>query len=367
MVGCTRPWRVLLVGTSLRTAYGGPALSVARLAEALTAAGVEVGLWSPDGSVATTPYLAAGSRVIRLTGGLVAAARGFGPVDLIHDNGLWLPHHHALAVLAGRLGVPRLVSTRGMLEPWALRHKRWKKHLAWMLYQRRDLCRAAGHHATSCVEGDNLRRLALGVPIAVVPNGVDVPTAVRPAGPAVDGRRVALFLGRLYPVKGLPLLIEAWARVRPAGWRLRIAGPDEGGHRRQLEALIATYGLGGEVHLTGEVAVGEKAAVFGDADLFLLPSHSESFGMAVAEALAHGVPVVTTMAVPWPELAAQGCGWRIEPSVAGVAEGLRAATALDAHALDAMGRQGREWMLADFAWPAVAERMLAAYAAAMAA
>ena len=359
--------RVFLAGTSFKPAYGGPALSVARLGSTLAAAGVTVGLWSADGSVSALPDLTDTRHLIRLEGGLAEALRAFGPPDLIHDNGLWLPHNHQLAVLAGRRGVPRLVSTRGMLEPWALRHKRWKKRLAWALYQRRDLCQATCHHVTSAMEGEHLRGLGLGVPILVAPNGVDVPVATpgpgRMAGETAGGQRVALFLGRLYPVKGLPMLIAAWARVRPAGWCLRILGPDEAGHRRYLEERIAEQGLAGLVSLVGAVYGDQKASAYRDADLFVLPSYSESFGMAVGEALAHGVPVLTTTAVPWPELAARGCGWRVEPTVAGLAEGLRAATALEPGVLADMGQNGRAWVAAELSWAAQSRRMLEVYAA----
>src|SRR6185437_7644736 len=108
------------------------------------------------------------------------------------------------------------------------------KRVAWHAYQRRDLLRAACHHATSEQEAGHLQDLDLGIPVRVIPNGI-TSSAVRqrrePASTALSSDRTALFLGRLYPVKGLPLLIEAWRRVQPLGWRLLIAGPDQAGHR----------------------------------------------------------------------------------------------------------------------------------------
>ena len=117
--------KLLMTATSLDAAYGGPAFSVSQLATALGEAGVEVGLWSADGSVAGTNLLAPDARVRRLSGDLRQAATAFGP-EVVHDSGLWLPHNHQVAGLAQAAGWPRLVSTRGMLEPWAVRHKRWK-------------------------------------------------------------------------------------------------------------------------------------------------------------------------------------------------------------------------------------------------
>jgi len=144
--------KVFLAGTSLLPDYGGPALSVARLATALTELGIEVGLWAANQSAATTPFLPPGSSVRRLTGSEVEALDNLGGADILHDNGIWLPHNHRIANLAARHNISRVVSTRGMLEPWAINHKWGKKRVAWWLYQRRDLKRAHCHHATAEAE-----------------------------------------------------------------------------------------------------------------------------------------------------------------------------------------------------------------------
>jgi glycosyltransferase involved in cell wall biosynthesis len=364
--------KVFVAGTSLLPSYGGPAFSVSRLATALTEAGAEVGLWAPDQSSGFTPLLPAQSSVQRLTGTEAEALDSFGRTDVLHDNGIWLPHNHRLAVLAERRGIARVVSARGMLEPWALSHKRLKKSLAWWLYQRRDLKHARCHHTTGEAEAQNVQHLGLGVPIATVPNGVDVPEG-RPWGVGSgaeravrSGRRTALFLGRIYPVKGLPMLVEAWARVRPDGWVLRIAGPDEAGHQKQVEKAVSAAGLGQVVSFTGPVAYGMKKSAFFDAELFVLPTHSESFGIVVAEALAHGLPVLTTTGAPWSILPESGCGWWVDPTVDGIAEGLRRATALDPETLRSMGVKGRALVSAKFGWKRVADLMLSTYEAILA-
>ena len=289
----------------------------------------------------------------------------FGETDILHDNGIWLPHNHRLAVLAERRGIPRVVSTRGMLEPWALHHKRLKKDVAWWLYQRRDLKQARCHITTSGAEARNLQRLGLGVPVATVPNGVDVPEQPRhfgsESGNGARSVRTALFLGRIYPIKGLPMLIEAWARVRPEGWRLRIAGPDEAGHQKQVERAVSAAGLGDVVSFMGPIEPKMRTLAFFDADLFVLPTLSESFGMVVAEALAHSLPVLTTTAAPWSILQERGCGWSVDATVDGIAEGLRQATGLDSEALRDMGKNGRAFVIEEFSWKSVADRMLSTY------
>ena len=333
--------RVLHVVASLKAAYGGPARSVPALARALSECGCEATVWAPDGSGAGD-----------------GSPAGF---DLIHDHGIWLPHNWRLSRMARKLGIPLVVSPRGMLEPWAMRHKRWKKRFAWWLYQRRQLESAACLHATSESEVRHFRRHFPRVPVCLIPNGVELPEKVPAKVASPDGRRTALFLGRIYPVKGLPLLVEAWKRVRPAGWRMEIAGPDEAGHRKEVEQLVRDAGLERDFSFTGPVEGNEKTAAFARAELLILPSHSENFGMAVAEALAHGVPVLTTTGTPWAMLAPQKCGWSVEPTTDGIVNGLEQATALDSATLQGMGQNGRELVAANFTWRAAAGAMMSVY------
>ena len=350
--------RVLITATSLRADYGGPAFSVSLLAAALGARGLTIGLWAADGSAPGTELLPSGAQVRRMEGPLRDVVAALAP-DAIHDNGLWLPHNHRVAELAREAGLPRIVSTRGMLEPWAVRHKGLKKKLAWGLYQRRDLVRASSLHTTAEPEAENLAALKLGPPIVTIPNGVDLPPA--DAARPEHRMRTALFLGRLYPVKGLPMLVQAWAKVRPRGWRLTIAGPDEAGHRAVVEAAVAAAGLGEAISFTGPVEGAAKAALLREADFLVLPSHSESFGMVVAEALAQGTPALTTTAVPWPALEDRGCGWRAAPTVDALAEALRQATICDRTTLLAMGAAGRQFVAETLGWDRVAAAFSAHY------
>src|SRR5262249_24471849 len=186
-------------------------------------------LWAADQTARTTPLISSDSSVQRLVGSEVEALDRFGTTDVLHDNGIWMPHNHRLAMLAARRNIARVVSIRGMLEPWALNDKRWKKRCAWWLYQCSDLKRARCLHLTAAAEARNVEVLGLGVPVSVIPNGVDVPelpsqtAGARNANKTGPRVKTALFLGRIHPKKGLPLLIEAWARVRPNNWILKIA------------------------------------------------------------------------------------------------------------------------------------------------
>ncbi len=324
-----------------------------------------MGVWSPDGSAPTTALFPTHCGLLRLSGTEAEALGKFGQTDIIHDNGIWLQHNHRLARLAAMLGIPRIISPRGMLEPWALAQKRWKKQIAWRLYQRRDLMRADFLHATAPVEAANIRQLAPCKTIRVIPNGVDLPESGLgldiPHEDLAGTRKTALFLSRIHPKKGLPMLIAAWAQVRPAGWSLRIVGPDEGGHRVQVEDAVRAAALKDAVSFAGPLTGTKKREAFFGANLFILPSHSENFGLVVIEALAHGLPVLTTTGAPWSELPQRGCGWWVNPTVDGLAEGLRTATSCDRGILRQMGCKGREWVTKEFAWKRVAHEFISAY------
>ncbi len=283
--------------------------------------------------------------------------------EVLHGHGIWLPYMVGLSKSARAARKPVIISPRGMLEPWSLRHKRWKKRLAWGLYQRRVLASAACLHATAEAEAENIARLKLGVPVCVIPNGVEVPPAVpwQNDPPANGNPRRALFLSRIHPKKGLPLLIEAWRRVRPEGWVMEIAGPDEAGHRAEVEALIQKAGLQNAFRFLGPVSDGDKDAVFAGVDLFILPTYSENFGMVIAEALARSVPVLTTTGTPWPMLEPRDCGWWVSPTQEGITDGLARATAVGSTALRRMGENGRALVSREFGWESAGESMLDVY------
>jgi glycosyltransferase involved in cell wall biosynthesis len=370
--------KILHITPSLNPVTGGPARSVPELALAQARLGHEVRLWSADGWNGSDLVLERlDARVEHMKGGLRNAISGFGFIDVVHDHGLWLPFHRQAAVECRHRNIPRVVSPRGMLEPWALNHKKWKKRLAWWLYQRRDLFSAAALHATAASEAEQCKKLGFRNPILVVPNGVNLPPAVTPTPRPIHGdTRTMLFLSRVHPKKGLPLLLEAWAGMPRDGWRLRIVGPDEGGHGGELRKLCEKLGLswqdarsqldhvdctGAAVYFTDSVEGETKERFFREADLFVLPTYSENFGIAVAEALASGVPVITTTGAPWEGLHDKHCGWWVSPEVGALRGALKEAVGLSPEGRAQMGQRGAGWMDADFGWKGIAEKMIGGY------
>jgi glycosyltransferase involved in cell wall biosynthesis len=356
------PMKIFLSVTSFRREYGGPAVSVTRLGAVLARCGLDVGLWAPDGSAKDVTLCEAQTSLRLLSGSAREAISSFGRPDVIHDNGLWRPHNHYLAQFARWNDVTRVVSLRGMLEPGALRFKKWKKRIAWVIYQRRDIECATILHATAQEESNNAKALGLTPLISVIPNGVDLPKhCLISNGLRPKEKRVALFVSRLHPVKGLPMLLRAWATIHPPKWELRIVGPAEGNHEAEIRQLVRQLGLSDHVSLLGPVYGAEKEYLYRTADIFVLPTHSENFGNVIAEALSYGVPVLTTRGAPWELLKTHECGWWVDASVHGIYHGLMEAINQSDIERKEMGRRGAVLVSELFNWDAVAGKFIAMY------
>lgn len=368
---------VLLSIASLAGASGGPARSVPALAKSLSEFGTDVHLAALDLSSSLGPvaFQLPASVKVHLIPGTYSRIGRFvysgryqtvlekvclrDRIQILHDNGLWLQTNHNIASLSRELQIPRVVSPRGMATEWAMQYKSWKKKLAWSLYQRKDLEGIACFHATSNEEARSLLALGVNCPVAVIPNGVEVPP-IEETRSHKSGARTALFLSRINPTKGLLNLVHAWSAVKPANWRLLIAGPDENGHRKEVEAQIESQNLGKCISFLGELDDHEKWSQYQNADLFILPTFSENFGLAIVEALASGLPVITTKGAPWHQLQKENCGWWIDIGVDPLVEAIRAATNLNDEQRTLMGDRGRELSF-QFTWSSIAKRMADLY------
>ena len=294
-----------------------------------------------------------------------------GRIDIVHCHGLWMWHNETARWLARRHNAALVISPDGMLEPWALQRSVWKKRLVNVLFQRRALRAAVCLHAAAAKEADNARTWGWTKPITVYPNGVyaheyDVPPdkeAVAARCPALAGKKLLVFLSRVHPAKGLPTLVRVWADLCQtfADWQLVIAGPDEVDHQAQIEREAKSLGIGQRITFLGPVYGQAKTQLLAASDLFVLPTHSENFGIVVAEALAAGRPVITTTGAPWEGLASHQCGWWIEIGADPLAHALRQAMSLSDDQRSAMGGRGRAWVNEEFAWPAIARQSIQTY------
>ena len=302
--------------------------------------------------------------------------RQFKP-DIIHLHAFWMTANHLAFCIARHYSIPVMLSIRGSLAPWALRQKRLKKQIALRCYLHRDLQRATCLHATSDQEAANIRAQRVSRPIVVIPNGVDLPEQLPSRSPVNSEHKTALFLSRLHPGKGLVDLVQAWAQVRPQGWRMRIVGPDVCGHQAEVQQLAEHLGVAQDFEFVGPRSDIEKWIEYVNADLFVHPSHSENFGISIAEALAAGLPVITTKGTPWSELLGSSgdnfrapeppntqtsrCGWWIDIGSDSLAVALQEAVRLTDAERNRMGANGRKLIAAKYTWEAIGVQMKAAY------
>lgn len=366
--------------SGLELSNGGPSYSVPRLNRALRQAGVDARVFADvvpgepandgdDGVLVFPRQFSSVPGLRKLHVSTALAARLDDPaelIDLIHSHGLWrMPNVYA-ARAARRRGIPILVSPRGMLSPAALEFSRWSKDVFWQLCQRTALEAPGCFHATSTAERDDVRRFGCTAPIAVIPNGVDLPEvpdrrASRGAS-GTGGQRTLLFLGRIHPIKAVDMLVEAWRQVAPEfpGWRLRIVGPGEPVHIKLITDIIAAQCVP-RVGIEGALNGAAKFHAFAAADLFVQPSTSENFGLTVAESLACRRPVIVTKGAPWAGVETHGCGWWIDLGEAAMVAGLRQALATPDAVLDEMGRRGEAWVRSAFSWERIGADMADVY------
>ncbi len=183
-----------------------------------------------------------------------------------------------------------------------------------------------------------------------------------PVSRPTASQRTLLFLSRIHPIKGGDRLLYAWQQLQHvhADWRLRVVGRGEPSHEQALRKLAHSLQLE-RVDFSGPLYGAEKSKAYFEAAVFVLPTHSENFGMVVAEALAHGCPVVVSKGAPWAGVQEERCGWWVEHDVNTLTGGLDAALSESSEALREKGAKGRMWMERDFSWLSVAERMEASY------
>ena len=356
---------------SLEDRHGGPSKSVRALANNLATLGESVELLATVEAGAPVTLNSGDAATIRMfprvaprwlsrSPGLRVHLRHAEP-DCVHHHSLWLLTLRYAHEAARRRQVPLVISPRGMMSGWAYEHRRWRKVLAECFVHPGAFAGAAGWHATSPEEADDIRALGFKQPVCVSPNGVAIPADVDLAAartawlercPAARSRPVALFYSRFHRKKRLRELMDLWLSAPRGDWLLLIAGVAEDYTAAELTAHIAA--AGGADRIVVFDGAGQPAP-YAVASLFVLPSHSENFGLVIAEALAAGVPALVTDTTPWSGLAANQCGWCVPWASFGAT--LTAALAIRPAELEAMGRRGRDWAARDFSW-ARAARLL---------
>lgn len=355
--------KICQIVPSLELRHGGPSVSVAALSTAMGDAGHAVELLTTHPQTSGSQQLNAlpihcfrrtfPQSVCRSPG--LARQLQHSDATIIHHHSLWLRtlHYAANAVRSDRQR--RLViSPRGMMSPWAWQHHRRRKQFAGKWIHPGAFELAAGWHATSASEADDIRRLGFEQPICVAPNGVTPPKAEELAAaarhwheacPETASRPTALFYSRFHRKKRVLELIDLWLRVAPREWLLLLVGIPEEYSVSELAGYVQRHSGTDRIRVFSGADAPPAYAV---ARLFLLPSHSENFGLVIAEAMAAGVPALVTDSTPWQTINNQKNGWCVSWEDYGTT--LRRVMQIPADDLAATGRQARDWVIREFSW-----------------
>ena len=381
--------RIVHIIDTLNPAAGGPATVVARLAAAQASLGHMVTVLSymdvaeravVDKNLHSIPsvgkirfeYLAAHggmdwALVMSAREALHRLVRG---ATVVHLHGVWEPLLKLGARYARRHNIPYILRPAGMLDPWSLRQRWFKKFVAMRLGGYRKMFdRSAFMHTLNRDERDLIGRLKLRCAVEVIPNGVfpEEFANLPPAGtfhttrPELQGQPYALFLSRLHYKKGLDYLAEGFALAARArsDLHLVVAGPD-GGAREDFLARVHDAGLSDRVHVVGPLYGADKLAALVDATLFVLPSRQEGFSLAITEALACAKPVVISPECHFPEVADVGAGRVVALDGTEVGKAITE-VASDANLRARMGAAGTRLVREHFTWPSIACRTITAY------
>lgn len=374
--------RITLATNSLLPAdkEGGPAHSNFYLAKALQGVGVDARILTTDRNGTSrlkvpldrwierdgVPVYYASTNDgawIRSPSYATAAREVIAASDVCILSGIFWNYTGLVASVACRsLGVPYVTMPRGLLRPWALRHKGLKKRLYWTLLAGRIVRNSAALIAVARQELDDIRAMGLAVPTYVIPNGAfteDVADDDR-SKCGVEPRPYVLFLGRIHAIKGLDILLPAFERVsrEQPDLSLVIAGTVDEAYRPQFEKLLAASGARDRIQLIGNIAGSRKSRLLAGATVFALTSHSEGMPVAVLEALAAGLPVVITSGCNLPEVAAAEAGIEVHPDSDAVAAAIGRLLA-DADLRTRIGSNARKLAAEEFSWDGIARRVLA--------
>lgn len=282
--------------------------------------------------------------------------------DIVHINCCWTPSCALLQRWAQAWGYKVVLTPHGMLEPWILARHYWTRKMpALLLYQKAAVEQADCLHATAVSEKRNLLDLGYNTKIEVIANGVDIENIELKK--SWRRNKEILFLSRVHVKKGIEFLIEAVAKLKNEleDYVVNVAGEGEATYVEELKRLAEKSGVGEIVHFTGGVYSNQKWELFQRADLFVLPTYSENFGIVVAEALASGTPVITTKGTPWNDLESNCCGWWTEVGAEPTVQALRAFLTLSENELEVMGRNGRKLVEEKYAERKVAEEFVKLY------
>lgn len=386
------PKKALMIVPALSMVYGGPSLTSIGLASALCDQGVkmDIATTNADGAsnldVPLNEWIPKDNYRVRYFPRCGPWEYKFSPMlarwlwdnvrhyDIVHTTSVFNFPVLAAAAICQARGVPYVINPAGMLEPWALAYKAWKKRGYYVLFERPRLQHAGAIHCLSVPEAQRIVDLGIRSPMVIVPNGID-PAQVAAKGdpevffgryPALRGKTILLFLHRVDRKKGLDLMARALASVRARRpdlpLHLVVAGPPTGDFLPVAQAFFEQAGCSEAVTFTGMLGGAMKDAAFAAAQIFVTPTYSEGFSMSVLEAMAAGLPSVLTTGCNFPEAEVAGAAIITPIASEPFADGLVRLLS-DPDAARAMGHKARSLVLDRYTWEQAARRTVDIYTA----
>jgi glycosyltransferase involved in cell wall biosynthesis len=278
--------------------------------------------------------------------------------DVVHLTAVYsFPTIPAL-LICRILGKPVVWSPRGALQRWERASKIHFKSVWELICNSLITPYRCVLHVTSEKEAADSKARIPNALTELISNGVYFPESLPARDWLPEGRLRLLYLGRLHPIKGIENLVQAVKLIENKEVSLTICGNGDEAYMRTLHKLVHDLKLDGRIEFQGHVDGTNKFSAFMQADICIVPSFSENFGMVVAEALAHGVPVVASKGTPWVDLENKGCGVWVDNSPSALAEGILRIREMD---LETMGHNARQWMGSSYKWSAIGQQMYIVY------
>ncbi len=387
------PLKILLISPYISPTYGGTSKSVADLAHALGKSGLDLDLVTTNADTTTyldvplytwlerETYRIQYFSCVRKNDFIMSSSLikwlffNVKNYDLVHTHTIFSPLISACHWICQYRGIPYITTPHGMLEPWAMGYKKWKKTIYYRLVERSNLNRARAIHSIARGEAQHIANRCPNTSIHVIPNGITWSDfcSLMPAGdfyqiyPHLAHRRIILFLGRIDPKKGLDLLASAFALVHQQflDTHLVIAGPDSIGFLPTARQYFAETHCLQAVTFTGMLTGHLKYAALAASEVYVAPSYSEGFSMSVLEGMASGLPCVMTVGCNFPEAAEHGVAHVVDTNSDAVATALIACLS-DPKGAKEMGDRARQFIQARYTWDTIATQLISTYQASVA-
>lgn len=274
--------------------------------------------------------------------------------DILHQHGLWMPVSLLSKKLKKQTTIKKIIQPHGFLMPYSRNLSKLKKDLIFSIYERSNIESSDMLVACAKEEALVLRNLFPNKNIAVIPNGIsDAFFNAKDETENFKRKKRMLFLSQIIPVKGLERIIKSFKEIGVNNfldWEFIIAGYENAQYKRILEKMITDFGLKDVVKFIGPKFGLDKIKMFDNSDVFVLPSHSENFGLVIAEALSRGVPVLTTKGTPWSELESNNCGFWVDNTDLGIKKGVLQILQSSEEELKEMGLRGKKLISEKYLW-----------------